>query len=135
MSVDRADPRPLHQQVAGVLRAEVLGRQLPPGTPLPSELELCGRFGVGRSVVRQAVAALAADGLVLRRQGRPTVVASPAEHRRLVQRATGLFDQLAGRGQQLRTTVLEVAPDAPPPHVAAFLATDRAPDTLGDTVR
>jgi GntR family transcriptional regulator len=122
VDVDRADPRPLHRQVAEVLQREVLGRELPPGSVLPSEAELCTRFGVARSVVRQAVAALAADGLVLRRQGRPTVVAAATEHRRLVQRATGLFDQFADQGLVLRTAVLEIAQDSPPPQARAFLA-------------
>ncbi|MQA08601.1 MAG: UTRA domain-containing protein [Pseudonocardiaceae bacterium] len=128
MGVDRTDTRPLHQQVAQSLRQEILGHDLPPGAALPSEAELCARFGVGRSVVRQAIAALASDGLVVRSQGRPTVVASPAEYRRLVQRATGLFEQFANRGQELRTTVLELGEDHPPPRARAFLGTQ-------DTIR
>ncbi|WP_407561814.1 GntR family transcriptional regulator [Streptomyces sp. 184] len=123
MAVDRSDPRPLHQQVAHSLRKQILGHDLPPGAPLPSEAELCAAFGVGRSVVRQAVAGLAADGLVIRRQGRPTVVASPAEYRRLVQRATGLSDQFAVAGQELHTVVRTLRPGSPPPRAQAFLHT------------
>ncbi|MFW6723528.1 GntR family transcriptional regulator [Streptomyces sp. MAR4 CNY-716] len=123
MAVDRSDPRPLHQQVAQSLRQQILGHDLPPGAPLPSEAELCAAFGVGRSVVRQAVAGLAADGLVIRRQGRPTVVASPAEYRRLVQRATGLSDQFAVAGQELHTVVRSLGPGTPPPRAQAFLHT------------
>ncbi|MEU6643190.1 GntR family transcriptional regulator [Saccharomonospora sp. NPDC046836] len=123
MGVDRSDTRPLHQQVAQSLRQEILGHDLPPGAALPSEAELCATFGVGRSVVRQAVAGLAGEGLVIRRQGRPTVVASPAEYRRLVQRATGLFEQFANRGQELRTTVRSLRPQAPPPPAETFLRT------------
>lgn len=127
MGVDRKGTRPLHQQVAQALRQEILGHDLPPGAALPSEAALCERFGVARSVVRQAVAGLAADGLVIRRQGRPTVVAPPAEYRRLVQRATGLFEQFARRGQELRTTVRGLCPAEPPAPARAFLGTE---DTL-----
>ncbi|AUH39984.1 GntR family transcriptional regulator [Streptomyces sp. CMB-StM0423] len=123
MAVDRSDPRPLHQQVAQSLRQQILGHDLPPGAPLPSEAELCATFGVGRSVVRQSVAGLAADGLVIRRQGRPTLVASPAEYRRLVQRATGLSDQFAVAGQELHTVVRTLGPGTPPPRAQAFLHT------------
>jgi GntR family transcriptional regulator len=126
VSIDRKDTRPLHQQVAQSLRQQILGHDLPPGAVLPSEAELCAEFGVGRSVVRQAVAGLANDGLVIRRQGRPTVVASPAEYRRLVQRATGLFEQFANRGQELRTTVRELRTDDPPPPAREFLGTSAA---------
>lgn len=124
MIVDRSDPRPLHQQVTELLRKRILDHDLPPGSALPSEAELSTSLGVGRSVVRQAVAGLAADGLVIRSQGRPTLVAQPAEYRRLVQRATGLFDQFAGRGQDLRTTVLALRADPPPPAARTFLRTD-----------
>lgn len=123
MAVDRSDPRPLHQQVAQSLREQILGHDLPPGSPLPSEAELCATFGVGRSVVRQAVAGLAADDMVIRRQGRPTLVASPAEYRRLVQRATGLSDQFAVAEQELHTVVRSLRPDSPPPRAQAFLRT------------
>ncbi|MFD2396550.1 GntR family transcriptional regulator [Prauserella oleivorans] len=109
--------------MAQALRQEILGHDLPPGAALPSEAALCERFGVARSVVRQAVAGLAADGLVIRRQGRPTVVAPPAEYRRLVQRATGLFEQFARRGQELRTTVRRLCPAEPPAPARAFLGT------------
>ncbi|RBM17280.1 GntR family transcriptional regulator [Prauserella sp. PE36] len=126
MLVDRSDSRPLHQQVAQALRKQILDHDLPPGAPLPSEAELSTRFGVARSVVRQAMAALASDGLVIRSQGRPTLVAQPAEYRRLVQRATGLFDQFASRGQDLRTTVLGLRADEPPPAARAFLRTSEA---------
>lgn len=121
--VDRRSTRPLHRQVADALRQAILGHDWPPGSALPSEAGLCERFGVGRSVVRQAVAGLAAEDLVVRSQGRPTVVAPPAEYRRLVQRATGLFDQFAHRGHELRTTVLDLAADQPPSRAQTFLAT------------
>lgn len=124
MGVDRSTRAPLHRQVADTLRQEILGHDIPPGAALPSEAALCERFGVARSVVRQAVAGLATDGLVVRRQGRPTIVAPPAEYRRLVQRATGLFEQFARRGHQLRTTVRELAPAQPPSSVRDFLGTD-----------
>ncbi|OLT42648.1 GntR family transcriptional regulator [Saccharomonospora sp. CUA-673] len=123
MGVDRSTRAPLHQQVADTLRQEILGHDIAPGDALPSEAALCERFGVARSVVRQAVAGLAADGLVTRRQGRPTIVAPPTEYRRLVQRATGMFEQFARRGHALRTTVRELVPADPPTEVREFLGT------------
>ena len=126
MTVDRTDARPLYLQVTESLRREILGHDLPPGSALPSEAELQRRFGVARSVVRQAVARLAEDGLVHRQQGRPSIVTAPAEHRRLVQRATGLFEQFARRGYELRTRIDELVEDTPPPDVRAFLKTDDA---------
>jgi len=124
--LDRGSAEPLHAQVAAALRAEIRGHELAPGAPLPSEAALCERFGVARSVVRQALSNLAADGLIRREAGRPAAVASPIEHRRLVQRTTGLYDQFAGSGIALRTKVVRIGPAEAPPAVAAFFGAGRA---------
>lgn len=51
------------------LRETILGGELKPGDKLPSEAGLTERFGVSRTVVREAVASLKADGLVEARHG------------------------------------------------------------------
>ena len=40
-----------------------------PGQRIPSESDLCAEFGVSRTVVREAVASLRADGVLKSRQG------------------------------------------------------------------
>jgi GntR family transcriptional regulator len=49
------------------IRAGVLG----PGAAVPSEAQLSTRFGVSRGTVRQALAALRAEGLIIGGRGRP----------------------------------------------------------------
>ena len=98
-------------------------RRAPAGTALPSEAALCERYGVARSVVRQALASLAAEGLIRRETGRPAVVAVPQQHRRLVQRSTGFHQQLAQSGVALETRVLGLEPADAPAEVAAFFGT------------
>lgn len=56
--------RPAYVQVADQLREAILGGTLPAGSELPSERELCERFGVGRTTVREALRSLQAQGLV-----------------------------------------------------------------------
>jgi GntR family transcriptional repressor for pyruvate dehydrogenase complex len=51
---------------------------LEPGARLPTEQELMSAMGVSRTVVREAVAALRADGLVTTRQGSGAFVAADA---------------------------------------------------------
>lgn len=119
-TLDRAGDVPLHAQLAALLRGGIRDGLTPAGTPLPSEAALCERYGVARSVVRQALAALAAEGLVRRDAGRPAVVAPPRQHRRLVQRSTGLYQQLAQTGVALGTRVLSLAPAEPPDEVVDF---------------
>jgi DNA-binding FadR family transcriptional regulator len=52
---------------------------LPPGSRLPAERELCGRLGIARSTLRQALTALAQSGHVFATRGRRggTFVADP----------------------------------------------------------
>jgi GntR family transcriptional regulator len=118
--LDRSREDPLHAQLAQALRCDIQVRQLAAGTALPSESALCRQFGVARSVVRQALAALVAEGLIRREPGRPATVAPPVEHRRLVQRSTGLYEQFASTGTTLRTQVLRLVATPPPAEVAAF---------------
>ena len=87
-------PGPLHAQLSTLLRSRVADGSLPAGTDLPTEAELQARFGVSRSVVRQALSTLTAEGLVRRGRGKGSVVAPRGEHHRLVQRLSGLSSQV-----------------------------------------
>jgi GntR family transcriptional regulator len=73
--VDQLDPTPLKVQLANVLRGQIESGALEPGRPLPSESYLQGEHGVSRGTVREAVAILRDEGLVITIQGRGTFVA------------------------------------------------------------
>ena len=68
----------LAEQVMARLSADIRGGRLAPGTRLPTEQALTAELGVSRTVVREAVAALRADGLVVTRRGSGAYVADPA---------------------------------------------------------
>ena len=72
------EPR-LSDKVAELMRETIINRQLAPGTPLPSERELGEQFGVSRTVIREAVRALAAKGIVEVRTGSGLRVATVDE--------------------------------------------------------
>jgi DNA-binding FadR family transcriptional regulator len=61
--------RKLTAEVVERLAAEIASGRYQPGTKLPSEQELITAFGVSRTVIREAVAALRARGLITTRQG------------------------------------------------------------------
>ena len=69
----------LAEQVAGRLRGRLTSGELRPGDRLPTEHELGRANGVSRTVVREAIAALRADGLVVARQGSGVFVAEPPD--------------------------------------------------------
>lgn len=64
-----------HRVVAD-LKSRILAGELPPGAKLPSESELIDQYAVSRTVVREAVSRLAAEGLVETFQGRGSFVLS-----------------------------------------------------------
>jgi DNA-binding GntR family transcriptional regulator len=59
-----------YQVIAAELRARIEGGGLPAGGALPSEAELRRRYGASRNTVRQALALLERDGLVVAEHGR-----------------------------------------------------------------
>lgn len=59
----------LTSQVITALRQKISDDRLQPGDRLPTEKELIDEFGVSRTVIREAVSSLRADGLVEPRQG------------------------------------------------------------------
>jgi DNA-binding FadR family transcriptional regulator len=88
--------------VADTLRARLTEGKLHAGQRLPAETRLTHEFGVSRTVVREALAALAADGLVEARQGAGVfVTARPS-------RAFGTLSIDIGKKISIALNVLEV---------------------------
>jgi GntR family transcriptional regulator len=73
--------QPLYLQVKGLLVASLEAGEWRPGEAIPSESELAARFGVSQGTARKAIDALAADNLVVRRQGKGTFVATHTEEK------------------------------------------------------
>ncbi|HZY67957.1 MAG TPA: FadR/GntR family transcriptional regulator [Devosia sp.] len=70
MTASTSRPRTkLSARIVETLRQDLLGGAIAAGHRLPTESQLTTQFGVSRTVVREAIAALAADGLVESRQG------------------------------------------------------------------
>jgi GntR family galactonate operon transcriptional repressor len=72
-----AVPRRLHAQIVDALVRIIASGELAPGSLLPTEPEMSARFGVSRSVVREALRLVDAKGLIEVRHGSGTRVASP----------------------------------------------------------
>ncbi|HSU23362.1 GntR family transcriptional regulator [Comamonadaceae bacterium OTU4NAUVB1] len=71
---------PLYQQIKALILQRLQAGEWKPGEPIPSEIELAARFRVSQGTVRKAIDELAAENLVVRRQGKGTFVATHAEH-------------------------------------------------------
>ncbi len=70
---------PLYRQIKGLITRELQAGAWKPGEAIPSEQDLAARFKVSQGTVRKAIDELAADNLLVRRQGKGTFVATHAE--------------------------------------------------------
>src|SRR6201997_1876063 len=73
MAAER-DAHALYQKVAEDIKAAIASGEYPASAKLPSENELAQRYGVSRGTIRQAFAALRADGVIASRRGARRVV-------------------------------------------------------------
>jgi len=79
--IDRDSPVPLYHQLRLLLQDQIERGRWQPGDQIPTEAELCERYGISRTPVRQALDALARAGVLTRTVGRGTFVAHRPEER------------------------------------------------------
>ena len=65
----------LSDQIQAVIGRQIVSGERAPSSQLPTEPQLAQEFGVSRTVVREAVARLRSEGLVVTRQGLGAFVA------------------------------------------------------------
>lgn len=105
--IDRASALPYYAQVKEALRGQIENGTLKVGAQLPGEPELCEIFRVSRTVIRQALADLLHDGLIVKEKGKGTFVAEPKIMENLIQRLTGFYQDMADRGTPPVSQVLK----------------------------
>jgi GntR family transcriptional regulator len=129
--VDPRSDRPVFQQIADLLRADIAAGRLTEGEQLPSERTLMETFGAARGTVRQAVATLREQGLIDTEHGRGAFVRRRPPLRRVAHdrfaranRARGKAAFLAEaevEGVQPAVDSINVTTKIPPDDVAAAL--------------
>lgn len=103
------------------LRDRIASGQWPPGSPLPSQHELAGRFGVSIMTLRQALQLLADEGLIEARHGSGTYVA--ARYAYDLGHLRSFASDLRAQGADVTTELLAAETVAPPADVGARLGT------------
>lgn len=93
-----------YEQIANYLRSLVAASS--PGDRLPSDAELCERFGVSRMTARQAVQLLVLEDLVVRRRGAGTFVAAKRVPRQLGS-PLSFTESMLRRGMKASTRLLD----------------------------
>lgn len=111
---------PLYSQLVSIIKRNISAGTLQAGALLPSEAELCRTFDISRSTVRQAIGALEAEGLVIRKQGRGTFVAEPKMRRR-TENVYSFTSEISSMGMMPSSTILEFDVIDPSPDIVSVL--------------
>lgn len=83
MSQETPTFSPLYRQIKALILQALEAGEWGPGQVIPSEQELAARFGVSQGTVRKAIDEMAAENLLVRKQGKGTYVASHNDPRAL----------------------------------------------------
>jgi GntR family transcriptional regulator len=93
---------PLYRQIKDLITQDLQSGVWKPGEGIPSEFELAARFKVSQGTVRKAIDELAAEYLLIRRQGKGTFVATHSEQNTRYRFLRLTPDDGSGRGLQRR---------------------------------
>lgn len=104
-TVDRNNPTPLYEQIKLILRDQIALGEIKPGKALPTESELCGRYGVSRITVIKALSDLTHEGLIHRVQGKGSIV-NPVPIKNAMDKILGFTETMRQNGLTPRSTVL-----------------------------
>ncbi|WP_161606034.1 GntR family transcriptional regulator [Microlunatus speluncae] len=103
--IDRVGSVPLYRQIADRLQHAIETGELKPGDALPSEAEMERSLGISRTVIRDGMAELVRDGLVVKRHGAATRVADKPRQRRMdTSRYQEALDVLDKGGERPQTS-------------------------------
>lgn len=123
--VDRSSVIPYYVQLKHSLEEDIRKGKWKAGDKIPGESELIENFGVSRTVVRQALRDMVYEGLIRREKGKGTFVSEPKlSSKSLLQSLEGFYQDMAKKGFEPITKVLEQGIIPASPKVAAYLKLD-----------
>ena len=112
VNLDRADPLPLHDQVAAQIRRAIADGEAGPGDRLPLAKDLAAVLGVNKNTVLRALHVLREEGLLDFRRGRGITVAGTLQRGAVLSQARNLV-QFARQQGYGRDEVMKMIKDLP----------------------
>jgi len=117
--LDRSNPTPLYQQLRRSMRDAIDQDRIAPDEALPAERDIALDLGVSRITVRKAIDGLVDEGLLERRHGAGTFVASRIQKNMAT--LSSFSEDMASRGWQARSEWLGRTEDQVAPAEALAL--------------
>lgn len=121
--INRGGALPFYYQLREILLADIASR-VKPGEMLPSEGDLCSRYGVSRTVVRQALDELAREEVVYRVKGKGTFVTARKIESSHVQNLAGFHASMVNSGHTVTNRILRQVVVPSTAYVASQLRLD-----------
>ena len=118
MAGNHRNGMPVYKKIQGAIRKRIDASELRPGDSVPSERELARTHKVSLMTARHALAGLEREGVVERRRGAGTFVASPKIH---FNKLMSYTEHMSSRGLVPRSRVLMSKIVETDPEVAARL--------------
>lgn len=118
VTLHRDSPIPLYFQLTEQLTAAITDGRLQPGDPFENEVAMSTRLGLSRPTVRRAIHNMVDQGLLVRKRGLGTFVASRRVHRR--GNKGSLFEDLKAQDRGPSTSVLKCRIERNPTASAAL---------------
>jgi GntR family transcriptional regulator len=112
VNIDRADPVPLHDQVAAQIRRAIADGEAGPGDRLPLAKDLAAVLGVNKNTVLRALHLLRDEGLLEFRRGRGISVSGTPQRGAVLAQIRKLVED-AGRHGYSRDEVIQMIADLP----------------------
>lgn len=107
--LDTGSPVPLYFQLQEILRRKILDEEYKSGDLIPSEKELQEQYGVSRITVRNAVNGLVFEDLLIKKQGRGTMIAFPWMQEDGNSKLQSFTEKMEMQGFKITTEVIDVA--------------------------
>lgn len=106
--INKSSGIPVYKQIETSIRTDISRGVYPVGAKLPSEDDIANEFGVSRGTVRQALSALANQGIVKRIHGNGTFVCESGNECKIeTDHFISFLDGLERTGAQIDTTILD----------------------------
>jgi GntR family transcriptional regulator len=105
--INKAASTPLYLQIQSYIVTRIRSGELPPGAQVPSEYELAAQMQVSRMTARKALDSLVSSGILYRRRGKGTYVATSIVDYNLTSMQS-FSRTLQARGYEVTTRVLNV---------------------------
>jgi len=125
MELDRKNKIPYYYQIYCDLSSFIKNGKTKGGDKLPSEKELCQKYNVSRTTIRQALRELEFNGLINRERGKGTFIGKTIESR-FLQSFSSIVDELHNKGVTTKTKII---------NNSVIFPTNRIADNLGISTR